>query len=116
MGYRAGVTTTYSVDELAPRGRDPLAMGASPESIRSALLPEDRAGFDLAYAQALAEARDSLDLTGLFVMLESWRGRAVLQRDPEVFRRVARRAAATLTGRPSPEDEPLVVTRAKAGM
>lgn len=110
------VTAMYTVDEPAPRGRNPLAQGASPEAIRSALLPEDQASFDGAYAAALGEARDSLDLTGLFRMLERWRGLAALQRDPEVFRRVARRAAEKLTGHPSPEDEPLTVTRAKARM
>ncbi|MGQ0575194.1 MAG: DUF6247 family protein [Pseudonocardia sp.] len=107
---------TYSVDGPAPRDRHPLAKGASPEAIRSALLPEDQAAFDRAYVTALDEARQSLDLTGLFSMLEGWRGRAALQRDPEVFRRVARRAAEKLTGQASPDDEPLPVTRGKAGM
>lgn len=106
----------YSVDEPASRGRHPLAQGASPEAIRSALLPEDQVAFDAAYAAALGEARESFDLTGLFRMLERWRGVAALQRDPEVFRRVARRAAEKLTGHPSPEDEPLTLTRAKARM
>lgn len=106
----------YSVDEPAPRDRHPLAKGASPKAIRSALLPEDRVAFDRAYAAALDEARESLDLTGLFSMLERWRGRAVLQHDPEAFRRVARRAAEKLTGQASPDDEPLAVTRVKARM
>ncbi len=116
LGYRAGVTAMYSVDESAPRDRHPLAKGASPEAIRSALLSEDQAGFDLAYAAALGQARESLDLTGLFLMLERWRGRAVLQQDPQAFRRVARRAAEKLTGQASPDDESLAVTRAKARM
>lgn len=108
------MTATYSLDEPAPR--DPLAKGASPEAIRAALLPEERSAFDSAYTAALAGARESLDLTDLFRALERWRGRALLQRDPEHFHRVARRAAEKLTGRPSPEDEPLAVTRAKAQM
>lgn len=111
-----GVTAMYSVDEPASRGRHPLAQGVAPEAIRSALLPEDQVAFDAAYATALGEAREGFDLTGLFRMLERWRGVAALQRDPEVFRRVARRAAEKLTGHPSPEDEPLTVTRAKARM
>jgi Family of unknown function (DUF6247) len=110
------VTATYSVDSLEPRDRHPLAEGASPEAIRSALMPEDRAAFDAAYGAALGHARESRDLTGLFRMLERWRGLAALQRDPETFRRVARRAAEKLTGQPGPEDEPLAVTRAKARM
>jgi hypothetical protein len=48
-------------------------------------------------------------------MLEHWRRVAALQADPEVFRRVARRAAELLTGEPSPVDEPLELTRQKAG-
>jgi hypothetical protein len=106
----------YSVDEPAPRDRHPLAKGASPEAIRSALLPEDQPAFDAAYDAALIHARESRDLTELFQMLERWRGLAALQNDPEIFRRVARRAAEKLTGQPSPEDEPLAVTRAKARM
>jgi len=116
VDYRVGMTATYSVDESAPRGRDPLAKGASPEAIRSALLAEDRAAFNLAYSDALVAVRESLDLTELFRMLERWRGRAILQRDPEVFRRVARRAVEKITGQASPENEPLALTRAKASM
>ncbi|HEY1974852.1 MAG TPA: DUF6247 family protein [Pseudonocardia sp.] len=110
------MSATYSVDEPATGGRHPLAKGASPDAIRSALLPGDQAAFDVAYGKALDDARESLDLTGLFRMLERWRGRAALRHDPQTFRRVARRAAEKLTGQPSPEDEPLAVTRAKAGM
>lgn len=110
------MTATYSVEEPGREGRHPLAEGASPEAIRSALLPGDRAAFDAAYGEALNDARESLDLTALFQMLERWRGLAVLQSDPAVFRRVARRAAEKLTGEASPENEPLAVTRLKAHM
>jgi hypothetical protein len=106
----------YSVEQDSVARRHPLGKGASPEAIRSALLPEDQTEFDSAYDAALAEARTTRDLTGLFKMLERWRGIAALQSDPEVFRRVARRVAEQLTGQASPEDEPLAVTRAKAGM
>jgi len=37
--------------------------------IRAALLPEDCAAFDAAYEEALAQARDSLDLTEPFKTL-----------------------------------------------
>jgi DNA-binding IclR family transcriptional regulator len=105
----------YSVDEQPASGRHPLAKGASPEAIAAALLPEDRTEFLAEYEQALGAARESLDLTDLFRMLEHWRRVAALQADPEVFRRVARRAAELLTGEPSPVDEPLELTRQKAG-
>lgn len=90
--------------------------GASPRDIRSALLPEDRSQFDVAYEGALAAARRSLDLTELFKMLESWRRVAVLQSDPESYRQLVRRAAELATGEAVPADEPLAVTRAKVGM
>lgn len=100
----------YSVEEDPDPRRHPLARGASPEAIRSALLPDDQAEFDAAYDAALAEARGTRDLTGLFRMLEHWRRIAALQSDPEVFRRVARRAAEKLTGRTGPDDEPPAAT------
>ncbi len=93
-----------------------MRRGASPRAIRAALLPADRTTFDAAYEGALAESRESLDLAGLFKMLEHWRRVAVLQSDPEGYRRVVRRAAEALTGEEIPADEPLEVTRAKAGM
>jgi hypothetical protein len=109
------VTATYAYDER-PSSRHPLRQGASPRAIRAALLPADRITFDAAYEAALAESRESLDLTGLFKVLEHWRRVAVLQSDPEDYRRVVRRVAEALTGEEIPADEPLEVTRAKAGM
>ncbi|MGH9216778.1 MAG: DUF6247 family protein [Acidimicrobiales bacterium] len=90
--------------------------GASPRAIRAALLPVERARFEAAYEAALAESRESMDLTGLFTMLEHWRRVAVLQSDPEGYRRVVRRAAEALTGEEITADEPLEVSRVKAGM
>jgi hypothetical protein len=79
-------------------------------------LPDDQIVFDAAYSAALADARASLDLTALFEMLERWRRVALLQQDPARFHALARRAAELLTGQPIPADEPLAVTRAKAGI
>jgi hypothetical protein len=110
------VTAMYTVDDEDPGGRHPLRKGASPEAIRSALLPEDQADFDADYEQALSLARTSRDLTELFTVLEHWRRLAMLQSEPEVFRRVARRAAELHTGQLRPEDEPLSVTRAHTGI
>jgi hypothetical protein len=111
----AGVTGPFAHAEQ-PAGGHPLRPGASPHAIRSALLPEDRAEFDQAYEQALTVARRSLDLTELFETLERWRRVALLQSDREGFRRVARKVATLVTGEETPVDEPLAVTRAKAGM
>lgn len=79
-------------------------------------MPPDRTTFDAAYEAALAESRESLDLMGLFTMLEHWRRLAVLQSDPEGYRRAVRRAAEAQTGEKIPADEPLEVTRTKAGI
>ena len=108
------MTATYAYDAQPARGH-PLLPGASPAAIRENLLPSDREQFDTAYEAALAESRRSLDLTELFKTLEHLRRTAVLQSDPRAYRNAVRRAAELLTGQPSPSDEPLAVTRAKAG-
>lgn len=108
------VTAPYAGGEQPQQ--HPLAPGASPGRIRGALLPEDRGAFDAAYTRALDEARETLELTTLFETLERWRRIAALQADRDNFRRVARRVAELRTGEPVPEDEPLPVTRAKAGL
>lgn len=90
--------------------------GASPAAIRDGLMAADRELFAAAYEAALTESRRSLDLTDLFRTLEHWRRIAVLQSRPDDYRRAVRRAAELLTGTPSPDDEPLEITRAKAGM
>lgn len=109
------MTAQWSFDER-PRSGDPLAQGAAPADIRAALLPGDARAFDQAYAAALTAARESLDLTDLFACLEHWRRVALLQRDPDRFASIARRAAERLTGRAVPADEPLAETRRRAGI
>lgn len=106
---------TAHASDTQPPGAHPLAPGASPRAIRTALLEADRDAFDDAYRAALQEARERLDLTELFETLEQWRV-AALQHDRENFRAVARRAAELRTGEPVPRDEPLATTRAKAGL
>lgn len=110
----AGMIASHA--EEHPPGRHPLARGASPRDVRAALLPEDRGAFDQAYAAALDAARENLELTELFEVLEGWRRIAALQRDPERFRTIVRRVAELRGGEPVPADEPLVVTRGKAGL
>jgi hypothetical protein len=109
------VTALWSFDDQ-PRTGDPLLPGATLAAIRDALLPEDRTRFETAYRQALATAREDLDLTELFRCLEHWRRVALLQRDPERFASIARRAAERLSGEPVPEGESLAETRRRAGM
>ena len=113
--YGSPVTALWSFDEQ-PRTGDPLLPGAAPAAIRDALLPEDRTAFDVAYQDALAQARESLELTELFRTLEQWRRLALLQRDRQRFGSVIRRAAERLTGKPVPDSEPLDRTRRRAGL
>lgn len=107
---------TASASREDPSGGRSLSAGASPATIRAALLPEDQAPFDQAYAEALDEARRTYQLTPVLEAVEEWRRRAILQSDPEAFRRSVRRAAEFFTGQSVPEGEPFATTRAKAGM
>ncbi|WP_018334080.1 DUF6247 family protein [Actinomycetospora chiangmaiensis] len=108
------MSTPSSSREDSPH---PLLPGATPATIRAWLATdEDRARFLEEYATALDRARDELDLAAVHETIEEWRRIAVLQTDPAGFRRTVRYAAERATGRPSPEDEPLAVTRAKAGI
>jgi hypothetical protein len=101
--------TDSPYDEQTP-DLQALAPGAAPEVIREHLLPHDRERFDA----ALASAQASLNEDQMWTCVERWRGIAVLQADRQRFRRLARQIAERTTGMPSPEDEPLEVTRAKA--
>lgn len=108
------VTASTSA-QPAPPPRS-LAAGASPAAIRAGLFAEDRAQFDAAYGAALDEARRTYELAPVHDVLEEWRRRAILQSDPEAFRRSVRRAAEFFTGKPVPDDEPFEVTRVHAGL
>jgi hypothetical protein len=87
--------------------------GAKPREIRAALHPEYRDEFDRDYQEALAEAGQSLDLEGVFDVLEHWRMRSWITRDKQQHRRVVRRAVELLTGQEPPADEPVAITEAR---
>ncbi|MFC5140668.1 DUF6247 family protein [Actinomycetospora rhizophila] len=94
----------------------PLLPGASPATIRSFLVPEDRPTFMAAYEAALDEARRTLDLSPVLELVEDWRRVALVQADPVRFRRAVHRAAEIATGEPATADEPFEVTRSRAGL
>lgn len=108
--------TTASAGSDESGSKHPLAPPASPAAIREALLPSDTGKFDDDYAAALESARGELDLQPVFDMLEQWRRIAILQRDPENFRRIVVRVAEHMTGEPVPPEEPFEVTRQHAGL
>ena len=108
------MTASWTLAE-GPRAH-PLAIGATPEAIRGALDEEDQVRFREAFDEAIEATRRGMDLEPLVSVLEEFRRLAILQTDREGWRRTLRGAAFLATGQQSPEDEPLAVTRAKAGM
>jgi hypothetical protein len=87
--------------------------GASPREIRAALRPEFRREFDRDYQAALAEAGRSLELAGVHEVLEYWRTRSWITRDPSEHRRLVRRAAELLSGSEPPASESVAVTETR---
>jgi hypothetical protein len=62
---------------------------SSPRDIRAALVGEEAGHFDREYRQAMADAAESLDLSGGLAMLERWRRVAWSTRDdPEAHCRM----------------------------
>jgi hypothetical protein len=84
--------------------------------VKAWLLPHDVERFIVEYEAALDGARASFELTGVVEVVERWRQIAILQTDPDAYRRTIRHAAELATGAPSPESEPLEITSAKAGL
>lgn len=113
--YRGAMTAVEHVAEGQAGGPHPLLRGASPAVICDWLWPGDRARFVDEYQRALDDARRSLDLAELHDVVERGRRLAVMQIDPERFRRTVRRVAEFNTGEPPPADEAFDQTRAKAG-
>lgn len=108
------MTAAAAQHEPAPR---PFA-DATPAQVRAALISEEAVEFDRQWRAAMAAATESLDLTGVLALLESWRKIAWLTASagPEAHRRMYRRAASSLTGREVPADEPLRDTKARLGL
>ncbi|MGD9530136.1 MAG: DUF6247 family protein [Dehalococcoidia bacterium] len=87
--------------------------GASPREIRAALRPEYLPEFDQDYQAALDEAGRSLDLAGVHAVLEHWRTRSWITRDPAEHRRLVRRASLLLTGTEPAAGESVAVTETR---
>jgi hypothetical protein len=72
---------------------------SSPREIRAALVAEEAGHFDREYRQAMADAAESLDLSGVLAMLERWRRVAWSTRDdPEAHRRMLDNAGRLSAG------------------
>jgi hypothetical protein len=72
---------------------------SSPREIRAALFGEEVGHFDREYRQVMADAAESLDLSGVLAMLERWRRVAWSSRDdPDVHRTMLDNAARLNAG------------------
>ncbi|PZF83188.1 hypothetical protein C1I92_13890 [Jiangella anatolica] len=90
-------------------------MPVAPSAIRAALPPEEAGEFDREYRRVMAEATESLDLTGVLAMLRRWQRVVWSARDPEAHRRMLDQAARLSSG----EDvatEPWTTTKARLGL
>ena len=66
---------------------------STPRDIREVLQAAERADFDLEYRQVMADAAESLDLSGVLAMLDRWRLVAwSTHDDPEAHRRMLDKA------------------------
>jgi hypothetical protein len=89
-----------------------------PRSIRSALLPEEAGDFDREYRTAMAQATETLDLTGVLQLLERWRRVAESSRDVRAHRRMLEHADRLSHGDTAGEvpTEAWSVTRDRLGL
>lgn len=72
---------------------------STPREIRAALTGEEIGHFDREYRQAMADAAESLDLSGVLAMLERWRRVAWSTRnDPDAHRSMLEAAARLSSG------------------
>lgn len=89
----------------------------TPAAIRDALIDEERAEFERAYQEAIAEAARTLDLTGVLGVLRNYHRIAWLtqRQGPEAHRRMLDKAAEILRtgGNPTgvPAEEVLALIR-----
>jgi Family of unknown function (DUF6247) len=71
---------------------------SSPREIRAALIGEEVGHFDREYRQVMADAAESLDLSGVLAMLERWRRVAWSSSDPDAHRAMLDNAARLSAG------------------
>jgi Family of unknown function (DUF6247) len=89
---------------------------ATPRAIRAALIGEEVGAFDREYRRVLAEAAETLDLSGVLEMLRRWQRVAwSSQNDPAAHRRMLELAEG-LTAGDDVSTEPWHETRARLGL
>jgi hypothetical protein len=82
-----------------------LAPEATPAAIRDSLVKEERVEFEQAYRSALAEAAETLDLTGVLDVLRAYHRIAVQTRQhgAQVHRRMLAKARRITAARHNPD-------------
>jgi hypothetical protein len=99
----------------------PLSAGDDfpvPRSIRGVLLPEEAGDFDREFRAAMAQATETLDLTGVLRLLKRWRRVAESSQDARAHRRMLEHADRLSRGDTADEvsTEPWSVTRNRLGL
>jgi hypothetical protein len=91
-----------------------LPPDTTPAAIREALIDEERAEFERAYRQALAEAAETLDLTNVLDVLRNYHRIAWLtqQQGAEAHRRMLDKAAEIVRTGTNPDAVPVEAARA----
>ena len=91
-----------------------LPPDTTPAAIRDALIDEERAEFERAYRQSLAEAAETLDLTKVLDVLRNYHRIAWLtqQQGPEAHRRLLDKAAEIVRTGTNPDAVPVEQARA----
>ena len=96
-------------------GEQPVS-ASTPREVRAALTGEETAHFDREYRQVMADAAESLDLSGVVSMLKRWRRVAwSTQNDPEAHRHMLA-CADELNAGGDVATEPWQVTRARLSL
>jgi hypothetical protein len=104
--------STSASDQTFPTGFGVPA----PRSIRDALLPREAGDFDREYRAAMAQATESLDLTGVVQVLQRWqRVAASTVADPARHQQMLDHADRLSTAQTVPT-ESWPVTRARLGL
>jgi Family of unknown function (DUF6247) len=99
----------------------PLSAGDNlpvPRSIRGVLRPEEAGDFDREFRAAMAQATETLDLTGVLQLLERWRRVGESSRDARAHRRMLAHADRLSRGDTADEvsTEAWSVTRNRLGL
>lgn len=108
-GYRWAMSSpAASVPSIPP--------DATPRAIRAALVGPEIGDFDREYRRVMAEAADTLDLSGVFEMLRRWQRVAWSSHDsPDAHRRMLEQAERLAAGEVVPT-EPWAATKARLGL